>query len=631
MPLREGLLKKRMPGVMLRICRREHGDMEERGTSRITKTKAPRIKEKSPLDPESESWRRLPWRKFEQHVYRIQKRIFRAEQRGNQRAVQKLQKLLMKSRAARMLAVRRVTQDNQGKKTAGVDGVKSVTPKQRLEMDEDIHPKNWKHLSPQPTRRVYIPKPGKDEMRPLGIPNMKNRAHQALVKLALEPAWESKFEANSYGFRPGRSCQDAITAIWTIINHKAKYVLDADLKGCFDNINHEALLRKLNAYPALSRTIRGWLKAGVVDNGVFEETTRGTPQGGVISPLLANIALHGMETILLEAYQRKEVKPHFVRYADDFVVFHPTEEGVKKAQAVLETWLADIGLELKPSKTKITHTLREYQGAKGFDFLGWTVRQFPVGKTHSGRANQNTPPLGFKTIITPSKEAVHHHSTELGEVVKKNLHVSQGKLIKELNSKIHGWTNYHRTVVAANTFQNCEHILFQQLQQWAKRRHPHKSGHWRANKYWHVDEGNGWTFTDQRSKLWTHSLTHIQRHVKVKGQASPYDGNLLYWSKRLSKHYMFSGTLGKLLQKQEGKCHWCGLLFQDGDMVEIDHITPKSFGGGEELGNKCVLHNHCHDQRHAKRDHGTYDKGQTTEEPCAEKSASTVLKPSERG
>ena len=175
-----------------------------------------------------------PWRKFEQHVYRIQKRIFRAAQRGNQRAVQKLQKLLMKSRAARMLAVRRVTQDNQGKKTAGIDGVKSVAPKQRLDLVESIHPKHWKHLSPQPVRRVYIPKPGKDEKRGLGIPVMRDRGHQALVKLALEPAWESKFEANSYGFRPGRSCHDAIEAIHIIINHKAKYVLDADLKGCFE-------------------------------------------------------------------------------------------------------------------------------------------------------------------------------------------------------------------------------------------------------------------------------------------------------------------------------------------------------------------------------------------------------------
>src|SRR5215469_6341870 len=320
----------------------------------MAKTKAPSTKRKSPLDPASESWNKLPWRKLEQHVYRIQKRIFRAEQRGNTRAVHKLQKLVMKSRAARLLAVRRVTQDNQGKKTAGVDGIKSVHPKQRFLMAETIHPKNWKQQKSLPVKRVYIPKPGKSEKRPLGIPIMAERAQQALVKSALEPEWEAKFEANSYGFRPGRSGHDAIAAIFIDINHKNKYVLDADLKGCFDNINHEALLGKLNTYPAMRRIIKKWLKAGIVDKGVFEETTKGTPQGGVVSPLLANIALHGMENCVTQALTSKEGKPNFVRYADDFVVLHSTLEGVEKAKAVLEAWLQDIGLELKPSKTKIT-------------------------------------------------------------------------------------------------------------------------------------------------------------------------------------------------------------------------------------------------------------------------------------
>jgi RNA-directed DNA polymerase len=190
-------------------------------------TKAPKEKRKLPLDPESERWNNLPWRKLEQHVYRIQKRIFKAEQRGNRRAVHKLQKLLMKSRAARLIAVRRVTQDNQGKKTAGIDGVKSVHPQQRFAMAERIHPKRWKRKKTQPVRRIYIPKPGKVEKRPLGIPVMETRAQQALVKLALEPEWECKFEPNSYGFRPGRSCHDAIAAIFVIIAHKAKYVFRA--------------------------------------------------------------------------------------------------------------------------------------------------------------------------------------------------------------------------------------------------------------------------------------------------------------------------------------------------------------------------------------------------------------------
>src|SRR5438128_9250127 len=203
----------------------------------MTQTKAPQTKHA--LDRESESWNKLPWRKLEQHVYRLQKRIFKAKEQGNQRAVQKLQKLLMKSRAARLVAVRRVTQDNQGKKTAGVDGVKSVPPKQRFDLAECIHPRCWKRSTTRPARRVWIPKPGKPgERRPLGIPVMETRAQQALVKLALEPEWESKFEPNSYGFRPGRSCHDALAAIFVIIAHKAKYVLDADLKGAFDNIDH---------------------------------------------------------------------------------------------------------------------------------------------------------------------------------------------------------------------------------------------------------------------------------------------------------------------------------------------------------------------------------------------------------
>ena len=457
-----------------------------------------------------------------------------------------------------------------------------------------------------------------------------DRGHQALVKLALEPEWEACFEPNSYGFRPGRSCHDAVEAIYLSIRQKDKYVLDADLKGCFDNISHSALVRKLNTYPALKRIIRAWLEAGVVDNGVFQQTTSGTPQGGVISPLLANIALHGMEIAVKEAFSLKEGKPQFVRYADDFVVFHFTEAGVKKAKGVLEAWLQDMGLELKPSKTRITHTLRDYQGTVGFDFLGWTVRQFPAGKTHSGKNRYGTR-FGFKTNIKPSKQAVKQHVAEIKQTIEKYRNVPQGKLIKELNLKIRGWTNYHRTVVSAATFHSCRNMLYLQLQRWARRKHPHKSREWISQKYWHVDDGKGWIFTDHQSNLWSHDRTHIQRHVKVKGTASPYDGNLLYWSRRLNHHYMFSGTLGKLLQKQEGKCRWCGLLFQDGDLVEIDHITPKSEGGGEELSNKFALHRHCHDQRHATRVNGTSDKGHIAEEPCDGKPSSTVLKPSGGG
>jgi RNA-directed DNA polymerase len=357
--------------------------------------KAPRT-EQTP-DPASEACNKLPWRKLEQPVFRIQKRIYRASQQGNVRAVHKLQKLLTKSNAARRLAVRRVTQDNQGKKTAGVDGVKSVPAKERLDLAERIHPCHRKQDKAQPTRRVWIPKPGKTEKRPLGIPTMLMQAQQALGKMALEPQWEARFEPNSYGFRPGRSCQDAIEAIMNAIRYKPKYVFDADISGCFDNISHPAWLAKLNTYPAMKHIVKAWLQAGVMEGEVFTPTERGTPQGGVASPLLANIALDGMEQVISQQRKGQE-KVLLIRYADDFVLLHADRKILDGAARDITEWLRQIGLELKPSKTKTTHTLITVEGNVGFDFLGFAIRQFPVGKHHSG-IHPHGGRLGFKTLI----------------------------------------------------------------------------------------------------------------------------------------------------------------------------------------------------------------------------------------
>src|SRR5260370_10449434 len=249
------------------------------------------------------------------------------------------------------------------------------------------------------------------------MPVMIDRACQALAKQALEPQWEAKFEANSYGFRPGRSAHDAIEAIFSNICLKSKYVLDADIKGCFDNIDHQALLGKLRTYPAMRRLVKGWLKAGVMEALELSPTTTGTPQGGVVSPLLANIALYGMEEALLKAYTRESKAPsaqrgapQLIRYADDFVVLHEKAGEVSKAQQLIATWLQGIGLELKPSKTRLSHTVKEYHGNVGVDFLGFTIRQFPVGKTHTARYKGR--PLGFKTLINPTKNKVKHHTQE---------------------------------------------------------------------------------------------------------------------------------------------------------------------------------------------------------------------------
>jgi len=278
-----------------------------------------------------EDWTTLPWRKLERAVYRLQRRIYQASLRGNVKAVHSLQRLLMKSEAARCLAVRRVTQDNQGKRTAGVDGIKSVGPKHRPLLVTFL--RDTKRIRPRPTRRIWIPKPGKDEMRPLGIPTMLDRAHQALAKLALEPEREARFEPNSYGFRPGRSVHDAIGAIFLAIRFHSKFVLDADIAGRFDSIAHVPLLAKLQTFPAMRRAIKAWLTAGVLEEGVFAPTTAGTPQGGVISPLLANIALHGMEEAVMAdfmvvGHRKASVPiPKLVRYADD--VRHFTRHGIR--------------------------------------------------------------------------------------------------------------------------------------------------------------------------------------------------------------------------------------------------------------------------------------------------------------
>jgi RNA-directed DNA polymerase len=549
-------------------------------------------------DLASETWSMVPWKKLEQHCFRIQKRIYRASQCGNQRAVQKLQKLLMKSEAARLLAVRRVTQENQGKKTAGIDGVKSVRPKERFLMAQQLHPRYWKRIKSPPVRRVWIPKPGKDEKRPLGIPTMYERARQCLAKFALEPEWESHFEANSYGFRPARSAHDAIGAIFNGIRYKAKFVLDADLKACFDNINQEALLEKLHTYTAMNHAVKGWLKAGVFENGVFAPTEAGTPQGGTVSPLLANIALQGMDEAILSPRNRKHVEqPILIRYADDYVVLHSDLEKLKQAEQKLVTWLAGMGLFMNPKKTSITHTLIPYEGRVGFDFLGFSVRQHPVGQTHTGK-NSVGKPLGFKTIIKPSKEAIKRHILALNHRMKDMRSYPQWRLIKELNPVIWGWSNYFRTVVSSDTFSACDRHVWFQLQSWARRRHSRKPRSWIDAKYWKQVDGKDTFCTPLGAKLRLHRETAVQRHEKVRGTASPYDGNLLYWSQRLQTHPLMHTRKAKLLQKQQGKCRWCKLHFRDGDLLEIDHIDHNH--GNNSLSNLMLLHLHCHDERHAR-------------------------------
>ncbi len=495
-------------------------------------------------------WKDINWRKAERLTFKLQKRIYRASERGDVKAVRKLQKTLINSWSAKCIAVRRVTQDNQGKNTAGVDGVKSLTPEQRIALVKRLKV-NGKTRA---TRRVMIPKPGSDEKRPLGIPTINDRALQGLVKLALEPEWEAKFEPNSYGFRPGRSCHDAIEAIFNAIRYKPKFVLDADIAKCFDRIDHKALLSKIHTYPTLRRQIKAWLKAGVCMKGELFPTVEGTPQGGVISPLLANIALHGMEERVkqfAETIKGKGGKVNnrselsLIRYADDFVIMHKDLSVVMKCKEIMQDWLSDMGLELKPSKTKLTHTLAKVEGNVGFEFLGFHVQQYKTGLYRCAK-NTHGIPLGFNTLITPSNAKVKLHLAKIGEIIDSHKNAPQAALISKLNPIIRGWSNYYSTVVSSETFSKVDHLIWQMLRAWAKSR---GKGSINKDKYWRKVGNQNWCFsTENGIKLAQHAATPIERFVKVKDKASPFDGNWMYWSERRGKYPGTSTKVATLLK-----------------------------------------------------------------------------------
>ncbi len=442
-------------------------------------------------------WDNIPWDHLEREVKLSQERIFHASKQGEE-TMYVLQQELLASEEARLLAVRHVTEDNEGKHTAGVDGIKSLTDAERLHMAFAIHPSHWEHQRPQPVLRIWIPKPGKTEKRPIGILPMIDRCKQALVKLALEPEWEARFEAHSYGFRPNRSTHDAVHTLVRAIEHRPGYVFDTDIEGAFDHVNQEMLVEKLHTFSALTHAITAWLKAGVLDDGTFLPSEIGITQGGPLSPLLMNVALHGMESAIRDDTAPSQEQPLLVRYADDFVMLHPDLPTLEQAASRIKDWLAQMGLHLNAHKTHITHTLTPYQGQVGFEFLGYSLCQYPLEQDSSSAP-------GFHTVIAPDAGASAHHLS----VIADHLHVLQAapqeQVIHALNPIIAGWAAYYRGMASAETMSQYDDQVTELLVAWAVARHPHQDRDWILQRYWqHVGKDDYRFATPEGVHLLTH-------------------------------------------------------------------------------------------------------------------------------
>ena len=530
-------------------------------------------------------WDHINWPLAHDHVRRLQTRIAQATRNEDWRRVRALQRFLVNSFSAKALAVKRVS-ENDGKRTPGVDGETWSTPEAKSRAIQRL---NSRGLRPQPLRRAYIPKRGGHKMRPLGIPTMMIRAQQALHLQGLEPVAETRADPHSYGFRRCRGTQDAIGRVFHLLAQKnsAPWILEGDIKGCFDNFGHGWLDSHI---PMDRKVLRDWLKAGYVESGKLFSTEAGTPQGGIASPTIANIALDGLEAVLAERFgstcrvlRRSRVR--LVRYCDDFIITGSSKELLEnEVKPCVEAFLAERGLELSKEKTLITHI------SEGFDFLGQNVRKYRG-----------------KLLIKPSTKNLKAFLDSVRETIRMNCAAKQETLISLLNPKIRGWANYHRHVVAKRTYAKVDYHIWLALWRWARRRHPYKSCGWVRRKYFRTQghrhgvfatKTQGYNGQPRTLTLISASDTRIVRHVRVKSDANPFDPAWDSYFAHRQGVRMLERLQGRsfpkrLWQQQRGQCPGCGQLIDEEDRWVLQPVIPFKFGGARSVTNLKMLHPSC--------------------------------------
>jgi RNA-directed DNA polymerase len=552
-------------------------------------------------------WHSIDWKKVYRTVRRLQARIVKAVRAGRWGKVKALVYLLTHSFSGRALAILRVV-NNSGARTPGVDGILWDSPEAKTAAFSTLRRHGYQ---PQPLYRVYIPK-SNGKMRPLGIPTMTDRAMQALYLLGLDPIEEALADQHSYGFRLDRCCADALEHCHQVLRgqHGARMVLEGDIKSCYDRISHDWLLANV---PMDKVILHKWLKAGFLEKGVLFATTEGTPQGGIISPALANRTLDGLETLLAQrlggsrSYKGYRNKVHLVRYADDFIITGTSEVlleyGVKP---LVEQFLSERGLELSHEKTRITHV------EDGFDFLGQTVRRYRDGKV----------------ILKPSKKSVKTFLAKIREVIREQGgHCTAGDLIQILNAKIKGWAMYHRHACSKRTFSYVDSRIFRMIWWWCRRRHREKSRKWIKEQYFRRMGTSDWVFAGARrgSKGKTYPVwlmkaagVRIMRHVKIRGAANPYDPEWEeYFEERLYRKMQSSlggrGWIYWLYREQQGRCPWCNQPLREEEDWNLHHRVERTNGGEDNLDNLLLLHANCHRQLHSR--------GNETEADCVSREA----------